>query len=391
MKNNLLQILLIIVALAAAGFLWWMLSSTEGPQSTKGREAEGVVVATQSVALYEGDVRVHAGGVVKARRSLQLRPQVSGRIVWLSPSLAAGGLLGQGEVIFRIDPQDYENRLKQAEAALERARVQRDLEEGRSSIAREEWQYFRKRNPDKDVGNRQLALRKPQMRSVQAQIKDRLAAVDQARANLERTRVTAPFDAVVLEQSAAVGMIVSPQTPVAHMVRSDVFDVHVKVAVDKLPFIRLPGKDTKGAAATVFMKSGARNLEYAARVTDYVPAVEPRGRMAQVIVSVREPLRQNSGQPLLLNTFVSVAIDSELDGGYVAIPRDAVHYRSRIYLFDEGKLRVAEPDIVWRLPKVVLVADTIEPGEEVIVSPLAAPVEGMRLRRHGDAQKEKQR
>lgn len=391
MKRKWLQGSLAVLALMIAGLVWWTVAGTEGPHENPPQSAQGLLVETKQVATYDKQLHVQAEGLVRARRSLALRPQVAGEIVWLNQALVAGGSLAEGEEIFHIDPRDYRNTLEQAEAGLAAARAKLALEKGRKNIAEEEWRYFKRRNPEKETGNRELALREPQLQSIQAELAQRSAAIDQAKLNLERTVITSPFSAFVLEQSAAPGLVVNPQTVVAKLVNRDVFDVHVKLPIAKLPAIRFPAEDQKGSAAVVTMQAGTMEYRYQGRVTDLVPAVEPRGRMAQIIVSVTDPLIQNRSQPLLLNTFVSVAVESIHQGEYVAVPREAVHYQSQVYLYEQGRLRIAKPEIIWRLADTVLVGDTLQPGDEVVTSPLTAPVEGMLLRRKTDTQAEQQK
>ena len=67
-------------------------------------------------------VRITGEGTVSPLREIDLVPQVGGRVVFMSPDLVDGGMFEKGDVLFRIDPVDYELAVKAA-----RARV-KDLE-----------------------------------------------------------------------------------------------------------------------------------------------------------------------------------------------------------------------------------------------------------------------
>lgn len=383
-KKKWIQALAVGIALLAAALVWWKLSERPGLQSEKPDRVRRVPVQTRQAFAYTKTLFIRAGGTVRPRRSLALTPQVGGRLVWVNPSLIAGGRLDRGETIVRIDSQDYKNVLDRAQAALIRGKAGLEMEKGRGRVAEKEWDYFKKRQAGDNAGDRSLALRRPQLESARAVISSRSADVRIARLNLDRTRIEAPFDTLVLEQSAAIGQVVSPGQPIAQLVKTDVFDVHARVPPGKLALIRFPGEGSDGSRATVILEAGGRSFKYAARVTGQIPAVDPRGRMATVIVSVNDPLTQNPDQPLLLNTFVAVDIVSRLQGEFSAVPREALRYKSRVYLFKEEKLHIVVPGIKWRLPDLVLTDDTIQPGDQVIVSPVPAPVEGMLLRRTDD-------
>lgn len=384
-KKKWIQALAAGAALAAAALVWWKLSERPDLESEKPDRVRRVPVQTRPVSAYTQTLFIRAGGTVRPRRSLALIPQVRGRLVWVNPSLIAGGRLGREETIVRIDSRDYQQALERAQAALVRGQSALEMEKGRGRVAEKEWAYFQKRQSGDNPGDRSLALRRPQLASARALVRSRSADVRTARLNLDRTRIRAPFDTLVLEQSAAPGQVVSPRQPISQMVKTDVFDVHARVPPGKLGMIRFPGEGSEGSRAVVTLAAGDRSFRYRARVTGQVPAVDPRGRMATVIVSVSDPLTQNPDQPLLLNTFVSVEIVSRLQGTFSAVPREAVRYQSRVFLFKQGKLHIVAPGIQWRLPDLVLTDETIQPGDQVIVSPVPAPVEGMLLRRIGDA------
>ncbi|MGB5663647.1 MAG: efflux transporter periplasmic adaptor subunit, partial [Eudoraea sp.] len=57
-------------------------------------------------------VRTH--GTVVPRTESELVPEVDGRIIEMSPALVSGGFFSKGDVLFRIDPLDYEVNLEQA-------------------------------------------------------------------------------------------------------------------------------------------------------------------------------------------------------------------------------------------------------------------------------------
>ena len=79
---------------------------------------------------------VEAQGSVVPRTESDLVAEVSGRIVWVSPSLASGGFLRRNEVLVRIDSGDYEVAVERAEVALERAQSELDL--AQAKLARRE-------------------------------------------------------------------------------------------------------------------------------------------------------------------------------------------------------------------------------------------------------------
>ena len=85
--------------------------------------------------------RIRTHGTVDPRTESELIPEVSGPVIWVSPSLVSGGFFEQGEALLRIDPSDYEIARERARAALARAqsekrRAERELERRRGLAER---------------------------------------------------------------------------------------------------------------------------------------------------------------------------------------------------------------------------------------------------------------
>ena len=106
--------------------------------------------------------------------------------------------------------------------------------------------------------------------------------------------------------------------------------------------------------------------------------------MARVVLEVDrpiEPVGEDGGMPLLLGSFVDVAIEGVSLDGVFEIPRSAVHEGDRLHLAGaDDRLIVREVQPVWRRPSTVVVRDGLEPGDRLVLTHLPAPVDGMALR-----------
>lgn len=76
------------------------------------------VITAQARTLQ---LQVEAQGSVLPRTETTLVAEVSGRIPWVSPSLASGGFVAAGDELVHIDPSDYRLAVERASAALARA------------------------------------------------------------------------------------------------------------------------------------------------------------------------------------------------------------------------------------------------------------------------------
>ena len=121
----------------------------------------------------------------------------------------------KGDVLVRIDARDIHLSIEQQRAAGARANADLALERGRKAVAEQEWQLFA---GDKAQGEADLALRGPQLRTAEVGLKGAKSGLDQAKLQLSRTVIRAPFDALVRSNSVEVGRLVSPNQAVATLV-----------------------------------------------------------------------------------------------------------------------------------------------------------------------------
>ena len=81
------------------------------------------VRVTEVQAVTE-HLSISSQGTVQPRSQSELIPEVSGRVVWTSPSLVGGGPFREGDVLLRIDAADYLSAMQRSEATLQRSEVE---------------------------------------------------------------------------------------------------------------------------------------------------------------------------------------------------------------------------------------------------------------------------
>ena len=73
-------------------------------------------VTTSPVTSLEGAIPVFTAGTVRPRAEIDVAAQINGKVAWVAPAFQSGGRLDEGDVLFRIDDADYQNRVQQARA-----------------------------------------------------------------------------------------------------------------------------------------------------------------------------------------------------------------------------------------------------------------------------------
>ena len=391
------QIILAILVLAGGAMITKrFIDSAEGPPK-KPPKAEEVLVKTIEVKAYHEPLVVKSHGTVSAAKTTILRPQVAGELTWMHPDLILGGQVKAGERLIEIEKSDYEINLAEANAGLEQAKTQLEIQRGYEAVAKREWELFEQSSAEvlgDNEGYKGLATREPQIRSALATISAAKQKVKRARLSLSRTTIDAPFNAFIQSENVEVGDILSQQTAIATLVGDDEFWIEVTVPLERLPYIALPQRDATGALiqegspVRIYVDNGKRSLPRQGKILRLLNQLEPAGRLARLLVSVPRPLDEQLGSKLLLGTFVQVEIVSPKQLKAVELPRAALREGDKAYVMNgEGELEIRELEISWRLEESVLVTKGLAPGDAVVSSAVGSPLPGMKLRtreRQGD-------
>ena len=200
------------------------------------------LVNVQSLKRTDETVVLRLTGTVTPAKQVMLRSRVSGEVVGMAPGFIDGGLLTEGEAMLTIDPIDYELALAQSESALEKARFDYKIELGRQDVAKREWELLK---PEGEVTEleTELALRTPHLTASKAALQAAEANLAKARLDLERTRINAPFNAVVLSRNTNLGSQAAPQDILAELADIDAYWVTASVPVEGMdPMIRRQAK-----------------------------------------------------------------------------------------------------------------------------------------------------
>jgi RND family efflux transporter MFP subunit len=355
--------------LGCAGVLVSMSADAESaPPAEISRPVDVIVASSREV-----DALVQTTGTVEPARSVVLAPEVAGRITAVADALRPGGRFAEGEVLLRVDARDYQAALAAEEARLAQAKLELALEEKRQLTAEREWELLGR----DDVDNA-LALRRPQLEVARRNLASAEAAVERARLNVRRTTLRAPFNAVVVAENAEVGQVVSSATPnLVSLVGADAVRVNVSVPVEKLSALEIPGFNAEQGSLTRVLqrRSPGPDVIHEGRVTGVSGQLDAQTRTATLLVTVDNAME--GVEPLLPGSFVDLEIVGRPLPSTIPLPRAALASGDEVWIVEEGHLARREVTVGWKLSDEVYVTSGIEAGDQVVVSPLSMPIEGM--------------
>lgn len=181
----------------------------------------------------------HLRGVEQA----DIRPEVSGKL--LHRVYADGSLVQKGDVLFEIDPSSYQAAVDQCAAALAAAEAAVLQARATDDRAGQDTERYGKLVSSGSVSEKNytdaLQTKKETeaaLAAARAQVKQAQAALSNARINLDRCTIRAPFTGLASKSTVSVGDLIALANPTALCTMSSVDPIRVDFAV--------PGKQLLG-------------------------------------------------------------------------------------------------------------------------------------------------
>ncbi|WOE69462.1 efflux RND transporter periplasmic adaptor subunit [Hydrogenimonas thermophila] len=322
-------------------------------------------------------IEVEAFGTVIPVRTQTLSARVSSQIVYISPRLIPGSVVKKGELLIELDDTDFRLALKKSRSNVENAKLQlsQEVENQKSAM-------FEFSMADQNVSEAQkrYILRYPHVEAAKANLEAQKAALKRAEIDLKRCKIYAPFTAVVLNVTSAVGDVVGSSKALATLARADAFWVRTAISLETLNKLNIPGYNAqKGSKVVVKGINGV--------IEGVEKMVDESSKMAYLLIRIDDPL--NRKEPLFLNEFVRLEIEGRVIKNIIEIPSKALHSNDEVWIVGDDKhLHIRRANVVWsKGDKLYIDANILKSDELIVTTLIENPVDGMLLRVAGNEDK----
>lgn len=369
------------VVIVAGGFLLAIAIIATGPRPDRqARPPDAPAVQTVEAVRETAQLTVTAHGTVVPKTESDLVAEVAGRVVAVSPSMVSGGFFSKGDVLIEIERIDYEAALAQARAALASAG---------SELANAELTFNRAEElaATEAVSRADLDQALNQLNVARAAQRQTTAAVLRAERDLERTRVTAPFNGRVRTERVDAGQFVSRGESIATLYSTDYAEVRLPVKDQDLAFLPFSLARTDPPSATrtkaVLRAEFAGGMHaWEADVVRTEGELDPLSRVVNVIAQVADPYEpEGAAPPLTLGLFVEAEIMGRTVDDVVVVPGTALQSGNRLFVVDaSNRLSFREAEVVRLTAETAYLRADVSNGEQICVTPLDDAVEGQSVR-----------
>ena len=402
------------------------LASLKQPPTEAKTEEQAIKVQTATAQPRDYPVAITGYGEAKALTVVTIAPEVSGRVVYTHPTLKTGQIIPLGEVMFRIDPSDYEAGLQEARAGVTQwqssvARLKKQLSidtqrlktlERNAQLAKSEFERVRRLLDADRVGTQSgldqaertynsasdqadqmaqaVTLYPLQIREAESSLMSARARLSMAATNLSRCTVKAPFDARIKSVSLETGQFVSLGQTVLTLADDTLLEIQVPLdsrdvrdwlqfetpAADRLPtawFATL--KPVECSIRWTEDKTGSAWTGILNRVVKFDQ--QTRTLTVAVRVTGKSAMGKGSGTlPLVEGMFCTVDIPGRTMRDVYRLPRQAVSFENKVYLVNgDSRLKTVDVTVERIEGESVYVGRGLNPGDTVILTRLIDPLE----------------
>jgi len=372
------QIIMPLVILAAGIGAYLVFSSMKKPPEEKVKVDNTPIVSVQAISVATMTMHVDSYGIVEPKYETELVAQVAGQIVELSDMFVRGGFVKTGQLLARIDPSDYQAALIEAQSNMASAQAALEIEVAQGQVAGQEWEKITHTSPT------ELSLRKPQLAQELARVKSAQASILRAERNLERTKIVAPYDAMIDSRNIGLGSFVGVGSNIGKLLSTALAVIRLPIADNELQFLIDEGDNAQVKLQGMY---AGKKTQWLAHIARSEGVIDNKSRMSYLVAEINDPYNlnvENERTPLRFGSYITANIVG-IELAKASMVKRYLVENGRVAILDKkSKLHYADVDIVRQDGKNVIVGNGLLDGDQLITSALDYPVDGMKLSVNGD-------
>lgn len=439
---------LLILAGGYSGFRY--LAGLSKPPERSRPEADLPLVRTAPAKAHSGLMTIRLDGTVVPHREIGLSAEVAGRVVQKSgdgdEEVRAGRFVKKGQVLIRIDPQDYDLEvarqdklhsqaaasIKETDAEIANSRQQimlltedqkraiSDLEKvktlrgmGAATESNQDDAEQTLRGAKSTLTREENNLAVLQAKLTRLKSARDLAETEKEKAQLDRTRctITSPCDGIIVEDHVELDSFVQRGAMLLKVQDTSAAEVRTSLRVDDIYWLwqHKPGEglpetprsewEIPNVPVHVKFEMNDATFRWEGRLARHEgPGLDERTRTVPCRVIVSNPtaasLETVTDTPtvrppaLFRGMFVTVELRTSPQEELIEIPEKAIRPGGVVWIVKDGKLKRIAVRVARVFAGRALIhaaGSGIEEGEEIVVSPLSTETSGMSVRTQSES------
>lgn len=219
-----------LIILAIPAVLLWSVSCSNSSQ--QGADQSQQVQSYPVLEIQPRSIELISSypASLEGLQTVEIRPRVQGYIVEMP--VDEGDIVEKGEVLFRLNSEQYEQEVRSAEADVKAAKAAVET-------AKDEVERLNSLTDKEIISNYQLQSAKNSLQSQQAALAQAEAALENARVNLNYTYVKSPTDGVIGNIPYRIGSLVSSTISQPLTVVSNISEVYAYFSMSERELLNM--------------------------------------------------------------------------------------------------------------------------------------------------------
>jgi len=404
-----------------------MLAAMKKPPAEAQHKEMSLKVETVKAVLEDVSVIITGYGEVKALNYVSIAPEVSGKVIEIHPVLETGEIIEKGELLFKIDPLNYEVGVLTAQADVSQSKnaiirlkkefqidkkriktLKRSRDLAKSEFTRKEHLLKksnvgttsgvdgaeREYNATTDIYDQmvqKVSLFPIRIKEAQNILASAEAKLIKAKADFNRCTVYAPFNSRVKDVSIEKGQYVVPGVNVITLADDSLLEILVPLDSNEvqkwLQFSNSSISDgawftrLKHVDCLIIWTEDEKEHTFHGKL-DRVVKINQKTRSLTVSIKIdakNATQNKENGLPLVEGMFCRVMIPGITLKDVIRLPGNAVTFDNTAFINIDNRLKTIPVKVAWIDRKYTFVSEGISPGNMVITTRLVNPLENTLL------------
>ncbi len=365
-RTGIIQLVAIIVFVGLAVIVSQLMRIKYEPATRSGGGERELFVEAETFTPGPFQIVFATNGTIAARTEVNLVPQVSGRVIEVAPEFYAGGRFTAGQVLFTVDPRDFDNEVQRLEAEVARTITALKLEEAEASASLAEWRQL-----NGDLAPPPLVAREPQAAEARAIAQAARAALANANLALERTQFRLPFNGRVLSSRIGPGQFVQAGQSYGAAFDLSALEVVASLEGQQLEWLL----NSPQVDVTLTAEHLGQEFTLIGELQRGASSLSPTTRFATVRFGFREPPRD-----LLPGVFTRITVHGPKHEGVTRIPASALQQNGQLWIVqDDATLVAFQPATLYADDDWIAVTN-LESAARIVTNRISGAVAGTRVK-----------
>ena len=365
-RKSLISIVAIIILFALSYFLYSMLTGFAESPEEKQREDIKLFIRTQKVVYTTNTAKIIETGRLSSQHMVDLSAEVQGQILRGNVILKEGTKFKKGDLLIRIFDEEAKNNLKASKSRFMNgiASILPDIRIDFPESYQKYQDFFNSIIIDKPLPELpKLDSDKEKVFLASRNILNDYFNIKSAEVRLAKYRLYAPFDGTFTAVYLEAGSVANPGSRIASMIRTDKMELEVPVRIEDAYWI--------GVGDKVKLSTKDRHLSWTGKVVRKSNFMDPNSQTITVYIAVSP----ENGKPLFPGQYLFAEFASKTLDGTMAIPRNAVFDKNKVFTVEDGLLKENTINILKKNETTILFSGLTE-GVEVVIEPQVNAKEG---------------